>query len=52
MGHYVLGDNGGQYHEDVFAVLNPLHYADYLVGAITGPGPTMPLTCQMNIGCY
>lgn len=50
-GHYVDGANGG-YHVDAFGVLNPLHYADFLAGWITGPGPTMTFTCQVNTGCH
>jgi hypothetical protein len=51
-GHYVFDPIGGvQYHEDIFGALLPFHYADWLIGKITGPGPTMSFTCQVGQGC-
>ena len=50
-GHYVFDPEGVQYHDDVFGPLVPFHYLDWAVGTITGPGPSMTFTCQVNVGC-
>ena len=50
--HYVFDAGGVEYHQDLFGALNPLHYLDWAVGYITGPGPITAFTCQVNVGCH